>query len=376
MKKPLIPHLQLLAALSVAAAVSCARPLADIDLDAPTGTGPLVEVLFSASDGTEGPASTRATLILPENEQHIARWAVFAFDRESPWFAYATSSSGAGVSLRLRAGRRYSCYAIANYPTSGAGAFNPASVRAPEDLTGKVAYLSDNTATSLLMFGTDEVTPSASAYDPARGDALPSEEKTIGVTRLVSRIDVSGIRVDFSGKPHLAGKAFVLRHIYVTNTYRTTRYSSDYTFSELSASRGAWYNTMGWHRGESPDGGMDALTADRGIDAPLSGSVTHATPHSFYVFPNPTPRSADNHDISEWTRRSTRVILEATLGGDTVYYQVNLPAMQRNHIYSAQNIVIRGRGSNDPELLDFDPDVIDLSLVIDDDWNAGEDINL
>ena len=76
MKKPLIPHLQLLAALSVAAAVSCARPLADIDLDAPTGTGPLVEVLFSASDGTEGPASTRATLILPENEQHIARWAV------------------------------------------------------------------------------------------------------------------------------------------------------------------------------------------------------------------------------------------------------------------------------------------------------------
>lgn len=372
MKKQLIVSLFLTAA--ALAAGSCAKPLADIDITAPTGTGPLVEVVFSAMDVKARPL-TRATGVAPADEQNVSRWAVFAFDNESGWYAYATSASGTSVTINLRAGRSYTCYAIVNYPTTGTGAFNPASVRTTSDLTGKVAYLSDNAPGSLLMFGSEQVTPSPADYDPEQ-DEVPSVETTISVSRLVSRIDVSGIRTDFSEKPYLAEKTFTLRHIYITNTYRTARYGSDYTFTELSASRSAWYNTMGWHRGEAAVSGMDALLADRGIDAVLTAGVSHSTPHSFYVFPNPMPRTADNHDISEWTKRSTRIILEATIGDDTVYYQINLPAMERNHIYSAQNIVIRGRGSNDPELMDVDPDVIDATIVPDDGWDTGDDINL
>ena len=352
----------------------CARPLPDTDPEAPTGTGPLVEVVFSAS-GEAGGVLTRATGITPAAEQAVGRWAVFAFDNDSGWFAFSGSESGGSVTINLRAGRTYTCHAIVNYPVSGTGAFNPAAVRTPSDLTGTIAYLSDNAPGSLVMFGSTSVTPGAAGYDPAGGE-VPSVETTISVSRLVSRIDVTQVGVDFSEKPYLAAKTFTLRHIYVTNACRTTRYGRDYAFSELSSPRSAWYNTMGWHRGEPGESGMDGLLGDRGIDAVLSAGTPHTPTHSFYAFPNPTPRTADRHDIDEWTARSTRIILEATIDGDTVYYQINLPAMERNHIYSAQNIVIRGRGSNDPELMDVDPDVIDATIVSDDGWETGDDINL
>lgn len=362
----------LLLSAAVLAGGSCAKPLADIDISAPTGTGPLVEVAFSALDGARR-VITRATDIVPSGEQNVGRWAVFAFDNESGWYAYATSSSGTPVTINLRARRSYTCYAIVNYPASGTGAFNPASVRTTSDLTGKLAYLSDNAAASLLMFGSEQVTPSPADYDPEEGN-VPSVETTISVSRLVSRIDVSGIRTDFSEKPSLVAKTFTLKHIYVTNAYRTTRYGSDYSFTELSASRSAWYNTMGWHRGESGETGTDALLDDRGIDAVLTAGTSYTTAHSFYAFPNPMPLSADSHDISEWTKRSTRIVLEATLGDDTVYYQITLPAMERNHIYSAQDIVIRGRGSSDPEDIIPGSDVVSFSVETVD-WEGNHTVN-
>lgn len=353
---------------------SCAKTLPEEDINAPTGTGPLVEVVFSALDTKDQPL-TRLSGISSGDEQSVGRWAVFAFDNESGWFAYATSASGSPVTLNLRAQRSYTCYGIVNYPTSGAGVFNPSSVRSASDLTGKVAYLSDNAAASLLMFGSAPVTPAVTEYDPEAGSA-PSVQTAISVSRLVSRIDVSGIRVDFSEKPYLAEKTFTLRHIYITNAYRTSRYGTDYSDAEISASRSSWYNTMGWHRGETAVSGIDALLSDRGINAVLTAGSPYTSSHSFYLFPNPHPKASDNHDITEWTKRSTRIILEATIDDDTVYYQITLPAMERNHIYSAQNIVIRGRGSNDPERMDIDPDAIDANIISDDDWDTGGDINL
>ena len=113
MKKQLIVSLFLTAA--ALAAGSCAKPLADIDITAPTGTGPLVEVVFSAMDAKARPL-TRATGVVPADEQNVSRWAVFAFDNESGWYAYATSASGTSVTINLRARRSYTCYAIVNYP--------------------------------------------------------------------------------------------------------------------------------------------------------------------------------------------------------------------------------------------------------------------
>lgn len=337
---------------------SCAKPLQWVDPYQPENNGDMVTVLFSAREGIPGKASG----ITEESERNIGRWAVFAFDNQSSWFRYATSESGEDIPMNLRAGRQYSCYAIVNYSTSGIGALVPSTVTDPSQLKDKVAYLGDNAVGRLLMYGSITLIPSAT-----------SQECAIAVRRIVSRINITGIGIDFTGKPYLAEKTFTLRHIYVTNAYRTTLYGGDYGISELSSARTAWYNSGGWHRGETAEEEMDALLGERSINAVITPEKPYTVPLSFYAFPNPVPIGEDRHQLDPWTYRCTRLVIEATLGSETLYYQVNVPAMERNHVYSASNIVIRGRGSSDPELLEIDPAVLDISFDMDDDWDGADD---
>ena len=324
----------------------------------------LVTVIFSAS----GSERSKVTGVSEEAERVVDRWAVFAFDNRSGQFRYENASSGGPLPMKLSAGRSYTCYAIVNYPETGPGAFDPASVRSTTDLTGKVAYLGDCRGTALPMFGSEEVTPVADS----------DTEVTITVKRLVSRVDLRGLKVDFSGKPHLESKTFTLRAIYLTNTYRTTRYGEDYTFPELSSTRSAWYNTGGWHRGEAAEAGIDVIVGDRSIDTVISAGSPYSREHSFYAFPNPTPASEDITQTESWTRRCTRLVIEATIDDDTVYYAIKVPSMTRNRIFAASSVVIHGRGSNDPEIIDIDPDIIEVTVqpVIDDDWDGAGDIYL
>ena len=345
--------------------VSCAKTLPPEEPEVyPPQDQDLVTVVFSAT----GDRKTKVTAISDADETNIGRWAVFAFENGSGHFRAENSSSGSPLPLQLIAGREYTCYAIVNYPVTGTGAFDPSSVRNQDDLTDKIAYLGDNTQSALLMFGGTVITPVAEA----------TESVTINVRRLVSRIDLRGLEVDFSGKPGLESKTFTLRGVYVTNAYRTTRYGNDYTYAELSPTRSAWYNTGGWHRGESPESRLDALLGDRGINTVVSALSPYTGIHSFYTFPNPTELVNDVRTIESWTRRCTRLVIEASIGDDIVYYAITAPQMIRNRIYAASNVVIRGRGSNDPEVIDIDPEVILASVepVIDDSWDGAGSITL
>lgn len=352
--------------LVLAAAASCAVPYQPEDTAgdySAVADSLLVNVSFSVSEGS----GTKITGVTDADECLIGRWAVFAFDG-SGHFRWKSSDEGSPLTLQLIAGREYTCYAMVNYSVTGVGAFDPSSVRTTEDLTGKVAYLEDNGVSSLIMFGHTDLTPVQGA----------PVSVTINVRRLVSRIDLRGLEVDFSAKPHLAGKTFTLRSVYVTNAYRTTSYGADYTFPELSETRSAWYNTGGWHRGEPSEAGMDALLGDRGINSVVSAGNPYTGIHSFYAFPNPTPEAQDIRDAGAWTRRCTRLVIEASIDSDIVYYAISVPGMVRNRIYAASNVVIHGRGSNDPEIIDIDPDVIEVDLepVIDDSWDGAGSIIL
>lgn len=357
-------------------ALSCAKPMTyEEPSPLPAGEEDLVTVLFSASGG-EG---TKVTAVREAAETAIRNWALFAFDTETGWYRYESVALGGGaLPMQLRAGRTYTVYAVANYPDSGIGAFTPSAVRTPADITGAIAYLGDNGPGALLMCGSTTVTPQPAAYDPeAPGEVIP-ERRSISVRRLVSRVDLRGLGVDFSGKPTLASKTFTLRRVFITNAYRTTRYGSDYTFSELSPTRSAWYNSGGWHRGESPEAGMDALLGDGPIGVAVSSAAPYTVTHSFYPFPNPTPAGEDIRTMEAWTRRCTRLVVEAALGEDIVYYAINVPSMVRNRIYAASSVVIHGRGSNDPEVIDIDPEVITGTVepLIDDAWDGAGDITL
>lgn len=359
MKHPFNPK-TLCHAMTAVLMLSCAKPLPETEGNLPPGDGDLVQVLFWADDGR-----SRLTNVDDEAENRIRRWTIFAFDRQDPWFTYATSSSERTLPLRLRKGRTYTCYALVNYPLSGPCAFSPASIREEAQLSGKVSTLEDNSEASLVMYGRLPVTVEEDA-----------QQFSFPVTRTVSRVDIKSIRTDFSENPSLASKSFVLKHIYLTNLYRTTRYGSDYSFAELSASRSAWYNTMGWHRGESGVTGMDALIEARNLNIPLSAEHAYDLSHSFYVYPNPTTPAQDSHDTGQWSKRSSRIVLETSLDGEILYYQATLPEMVRNRIYSARSIVIKGKGSQDPEALVYDPENPPIIVDWNDDWDMDEEKEL
>ena len=352
--------------LSFAGVVSCAVPYLPENKAAeyPEADSLLVSVVFWAQNGGD----SKVTGVTDSDERATGRWAVFAFNDHTGHYRWESSENGTPLTLQLTAGQRYSCFAIVNYPISGVGAFDPSSVRTPEDLTGKVAYLGDNRISALLMFGYTSIIPVPGAAAPV----------SINVSRLVSRIDLRRLEVDFSAKPHLAGKTFTLRGIYVTNAYRTSLYGNDYTYPELSGTRSAWYNTGGWHRGESAESGIDAILGDRGINAVVSAGNPYTVNHSFYTFPNPTREADDIRTMEAWMRRCTRLVIEASIDSDIVYYAITVPGMVRNCIYAASNVVIHGRGSNDPEIIDIDPDIIEADIVpvIDDSWDGAGNIIL
>ena len=50
-----------------------------------------------------------------------------------------------------------------------------------------------------------------------------------------------------------------------------------------------------------------------------------------------------------WSARHTRIIIETTIDGTSIYYQVNLPVIARNNTYIAEEAIIGRIGSTDPE---------------------------
>ncbi len=344
------PFLQAVSVITLALiSLSCAKPLPEHD---PEEAGSqLVPVLFvpeGATKGTEGASAL---------ESRVNRWTVFAFGSDGSW-KYRTSETGGTVSLSLKAGLPYRIAAAANYPLLGPGALNPSLIRTEADLSGKTALLQDNSPGSFLLYGSQGFTPQETA--PGETPAL----LPVTVQRLVSRVDVRKVSVDFSGASELTGKPFTLKHIFLTNVYRTSRFGSDCIPSELSAARSAWYNTMGWHRGETADASLDALLADRDIDRSIPDGGACSDVHTYYCFPNPVPSAQDTRTTDAWSVRCTRVVIAGEIDGTLYYYPIQVPDMRRNVIYSADNVLIRSRGSLDPESMDPGPDTVVYTLSI------------
>ena len=114
-----------------------------------------------------------------------------------------------------------------------------------------------------------------------------------------------------------------------------------------------------------------ALARQDGINVVIDGSTPYNVKNSFYAYPNATPIGSDMHAMGSWYRRCTRIIIEADMDGTVMYYQVNVPSMERNHIYSVSNIVIKGLGSKDPEVIDYYEDGESVSYSIEtSDWDG------
>lgn len=324
--------------LARAAVLAAALPLAACgkSLQVPP---PAVETTAVFSIGTP---ATRSD----DPEAQVNTWCLLLFGPGGQRAAEPGLASGtASIQLSVPAGS-YEAWAVCNYPTSGASAFDPSSVTTRSQLMAAVSYLTDNSSGAFVMAGAKEVFLPAGTAD-----------ESVPVRRLVSRVGVDDVKVMMSSS-YWASKTFVLKHIYVTNVCGQSTLGSDPSSTALSWSADHWYNVMGWHgtgsgyfNGSSWSSGtsaaLDAMTARRNINATIADGATYSAQSRFYVYPNPV--GSDTRDGSWGAPKCSRIVLEATIGGTTYYYTISLPAMSRNFSYIAGDVVIRRPGSVDPE---------------------------
>ena len=304
---------------------------------APPGPGS-VEVVFSVLGET-----TRATGTA--GEAAVDDWALLLY-RDGRLAEAGTSSSGSEIRKTLPAGE-YTAFAVVNPPAS----FAPAGFPDPGALAGAESALGDNAPGRLVMAGRRSVTV------PVPDGSV----QRIGVDRLVCKAGIRKISVQFAN-PDLAALPFRLKGIYLTNCYGKSRYGSDWTAGDILSDASHWHNRMGFH----PETGVDALLAETGLDISVTPDRPHTQEHVFYFYPNPLPETLDTRS-GTWTRRRTRLVLEAQVGERTYYYPVTLPESQRNRTYLIEEAVIRKLGSLDPEK--DEPGSIEVTFsVIPDDW--------
>ena len=268
-------------------------------------------------------AETRTTF--NGGEGNVDRWTLLLY-REGKLIDIGTSGSFSPIRCSLKAGS-YTAYAIANPPSS----FRPEDYTSFSKFSKAESDLRDNGLSQLVMFGSRTISVSGQDNRP----------QSIGVNRLVSKVSIRKISTDFSDAT-LRFRTFRLKAIYLTNCYGKNKLRNDGEASEMNADVSCWYNRMGFHS----DAGVDALLADRGINAVITASSPYGQEHHFYCYPNRTDQDSRS---GEWSIRHTRLVLEADIDGKTYFYPITLPTMQRNKTYIIEEAIIRKLGSNDPE---------------------------
>ena len=316
----------------LACAFACGKENASRPAQEPEYAGS-VAATGTVSISLGGPFSaTRVASPADSIETRCRRWAFWVFDQDGESVVYGTGQAGESIRKTLLVGS-YTLVAVANYPQS----LVPSGIERLADISQRVSQLQDNAAGSMLMYGADTLN--------LQKDRTAA--RAIDVRRLVSKVGVKKVSVAFEN-PYLAAKTTVLEAIYLTNLYRTSRLGQDYPAGDLNPDTGAWYNVMGWRNAQQAVSGIDRLVGDFAIGATLTPETPYTTPHYFYAYPNPTPPETDSHN-AEWCIRSSRLVLQVAVGDKTYYYQVQIPAMGRNRVYVADEIILRKLGSLDPE---------------------------
>ena len=305
---------------------------------------PGVDVIFSIGDGTR--------LVDTGGEGSADSWTLLLY-RDGQLAECGTSSGGASIQKRLAEGG-YTAFAVVNPPAG----FRPEDYPAVRDLEEASSSLPDNAPGRLVMAGSRTVNV------PVAG----GETQRIGVDRLVCKAGVRKITVAFTD-PILADRPFRLKALYLTNCYGESRYGHDMAASDILSDNTLWHNPMGFHS----ETGVDGLLAETAIDAPVTTGSPHTQEHYFYYYPNPLPETLDTRSET-WTRRRTRLVIEAEIDGRTYYYPVTLPASSRNRTYIIEEAVIRKLGSRDPEK--DEPGAIDVSFSTStDDWSPTYNVS-
>lgn len=237
----------------------------------------------------------------------------------------------------------YVVHAVANCP------FDVSSMTDVSQLVGRRVSLGDNSLSGgLVMYGKGSV------------DVVPQGASvTVPLQRLVSKVVIDRIRVDFQAKPVLSGKTMTLDAVYLINVAGDAVVGSAQSPSD-------WINRMAWTGGSS----ADALVRDD-IGVVLGPSSPYNRSHYLYAFENVT---VNDSEADVWSARHTRLVVQCSIEGEKYYYSVPLPGMARNTQYRITDLLIKDWGSRSPQkrqeaAIDV---VFSESLAWDDTYNVEE----
>ena len=265
---------------------------------------------------------TKATAVTKENEAKVNNLQVFVF-RGDDLDAYASVDNAMELTLSCTAGERV-VYALVNAPDYSA-------VPGKAALLAKVSELSANSLTDFEMVGSKTVT-------------LPQSEKvSIDVNRIASRVVLKKVTRNFTSAA-LQSLNFTVDAIYIINVAGNTSY-------DLTAAPATWYNVAKFQS----DDKVNSLLHDS-VNKSVDNGASYPTQHAFYSYPN------------DATSKTTRLVIETTLGTTKYYYPINLPAMESNKSYEIAEVTITRPGSDDPDVpVSFEDATFSINVI---DWTV------
>ena len=253
------------------------------------------------------------------------------------------AASSSNISISVPTGS-VKCYAVVN------SSEDLSSVSKESTLTSKVSYLKNNSVIKMEMIGSASKTIAAGA-----------NSVSIPVKRFAAKVQIDKITPAFTAQAHKA-QEFKLTGIYLVNVNG----SCPYTLTSTAGSTDYWYNKMKYVSGDCNALISDKFSSPVTLQASADAVTPYVTPHYLYCYPNPVTTDSSS---STWSNRYTRLVVEATLGGTTYYYPVNIPTPTANTLYQITNMKITGLGSDSPDKL-VEKGSLSVSITVTD-WSTG-----
>lgn len=271
---------------------------------------------------------------------------VFAFDSEGVLRAYESTTSGSSVSMKLNTGKEYTFYAVANnYGGSAWKYAGVASATSASSLASIITDLKDNAKDNLLMYSQTGVKKTIDKN---------VSSVSIEVTRLVSKVQIKKIVVDFGTNTALKSKSFKIDSIYVINA------AAKETFGLAPESTVTYYNQAKFISGNADALLLDKLATPFELSSSAGVAKNYETVHTFFTYGNKTTKP-------------TRLVVSCNWGGERTYYPINIAgndsALTPNCAYIINQLTIKGLGSDDPDVV---PERKDFTASVTvKDWGTG-----
>lgn len=256
----------------------------------------------------------------------------FVFDQAGVLEAYGHVTDANSCTLRCKKGTKDIVVLVNAAPLSGIGTVT-------ELLAAKSDLLEDNDSQYCVMEGRD-------TYEVEK-----SETVTVKVKRHVAKVTLEQVTVDFAAD-HFAEETFEIKAVYLVNV------AGEKTYFSSDASQ-VWYNQTTAQDTEHE------IIYDSCSDVILTSSSPYSQKHQFYCYENLAESDASG---LPWSPRPTRLVIEAMLGNDLMYYPVTIPQVKQNTAYSVKVNITRP-GSSSP---DIPVEVYEATSVIEVvDWVTG-----